>query len=78
MPVEFIDCSSLSINYNARGDVTLNFSVISDKVADALSEYNNLSFGGVRYTGWVTSVNISELEYTQVRQYQFTVLATAN
>lgn len=76
MAVEFIDCSSLSINYNARGDVTLSFTIISDQ--GLLSNYNTLVFGGITYTGWITSVNISDLEFTQVQQYQVTVSATAS
>lgn len=76
MAVEFIDCSSLSINYNARGDVTLSFTIISDQ--GLLSNYNTLVFGGITYTGWITSVNISDLEFTQIQQYQTTVVATAS
>lgn len=76
MAVEFIDCSSLSINYNARGDVTLSFTIISDQ--GLLSNYNTLVFGGITYTGWITSVNIADLEFTQVQQYQATMVAVAS
>lgn len=76
MAVEFIDCSSLSINYNARGDVTLSFTIISDQ--GLLSNYNTLVFGGITYTGWITSVNIADLEFTQVQQYQVTMVAVAS
>ncbi len=76
MAVEFIDCSSLSINYSARGDVTLNFTIISDQ--GLLSDYNTLVFGGITYTGWITSVNVSDIEFTHIQQYQTTVVATAS
>ncbi len=76
MAVEFIDCSSLSITYNARGDVTLSFTVISDQ--GLLNNYNTLIFGSITYTGWIISVNISELEFTQIQQYQLNVVATAS
>lgn len=73
--MEFIDCSSLSFNYNIKGDINIGFSVISDKSADELGSYTSLTFGGQTFNGYITNVTVSEIEYTRVFQYQFQMVA---
>ncbi len=73
--MEFIDCSSLSFNYNVKGDVNISFSVISDKPASELGSYTSLTFGSRTFNGYITNVTVSEIEYTRVFQYQFQLVA---
>ena len=49
---EFIDCSSLSINYDQLGRATLSFTVVAAAAQpNDTNAYTDLTFGGVRFTG---------------------------
>jgi len=48
--VEFIDCGTVSIQYDTTGRATISFVVVTDN--DILSgRYTSLSFGGINFTG---------------------------
>jgi len=49
MAVEFIDCSSLSISYDATGKATVSITVIRDDRNQITSTYTNRTWGGVRF-----------------------------
>lgn len=67
----FIDCSTISLNYNELGLVTLNFSVIS--VSAQPDTYTTLTFGGVTFTGFVTNLEVSRLPGTLVYEHRYTM-----
>jgi hypothetical protein len=47
MAVEFIDCSSLSINYDVTGKVTASFTVVKDDSGPPVwSTYKSPTWGG--------------------------------
>jgi hypothetical protein len=50
MAIEFIECASLSIQYDATGKVSVSFSVIRDDNSE-VTGYKNFSFGGVNFDG---------------------------
>jgi len=81
---EFIDCTSVGINYNARGEASLSFVVVakydSKDISDGLNylnhTYTDLIFGGVRFKGYITDVSVREIEYTHAYEFQFSMTAT--
>ncbi len=54
--VEFIDCASLSINYDVTGKVSMGMTVLKDSSAEiGYSSYTSSSFGSVAFTLIITS-----------------------
>jgi hypothetical protein len=47
--IEFIECSSLSINYDATGKVTISLGVLKNRPSDLRYTYTNRSWGGVSF-----------------------------
>ncbi len=68
----FIDCSSITLNYNELGLVTINFAVIS--VTAQPETYTTLTFGGVEFTGFVTNLEVGRLPGTLVYEQRYTML----
>ena len=52
---EFIDCSTVSIQYDTTGKATVSFVVVTDS-ASLGGTYTSLSFGGVSFVGVIMSV----------------------
>jgi len=51
---EFIDCGTVSIQYDTTGRATISFVVVTD--SDRLSaSYTSLSFGGINFIGVIMS-----------------------
>ena len=46
--VEFIDCGSLSVNYDATGKASLAFSVVTDH-DELMDDYTDREWGRVRF-----------------------------
>lgn len=71
---EFIDCSTLNVNYNQRGVASISFSVVTSK--KQLSEnYTRLTIGGVDFVGFLDSVQISVIPGTLVYIFQMSMTA---
>jgi hypothetical protein len=75
--IEFVDCGSLSISYNIRGEVTLSFTVVSS-YEEPQGDYTDLTFGGVHFTGYVVSIFSRLIENTEAYEHAFQVLAVGN
>ena len=71
---EFIDCSTLSISYNIRGQANLSFSVVSTR-KDLLNDYTNLSYGGVNFNGYINDVSLQKIPGTVIYQFQLNIIA---
>lgn len=66
---EFIDCSTISISYNRKGDASVSFSVIATK-DELLNSYNNMTFAGVHFSLYLQNLSISIIPGTLVYVYQ--------
>ena len=55
--IEFIDCSTLSIQYDATGKASLSFTVVRSDIGALQKEYTTLVFGGVTFDGVLMSAN---------------------
>jgi len=52
--IEFIDCSTISIQYDATGRASVSFTVVKNDDS-TLRDYSSLFFGGVNFTGVIMS-----------------------
>lgn len=57
--VEFIDCGSLSISYDATGKATISCNVIRSNSGGLVKDYNTWRLGNVYFDGNVMSLNQS-------------------
>jgi len=48
--VEFIECSSLSISYDATGKAAISLTVVKDDMTNLQDTYTDGTWGGVRFT----------------------------
>jgi len=71
---EFIDCTTLSINYNVRGQANISFSIVTTSKT-LLNDYTTLSFGGVTFTGYINDVSMQKIPGTLVYQFQLNIIA---
>lgn len=52
---EFIDCGTVSIQYDTTGKATISFVIVTDETGELGKTYTSLSFGGVSFTGSIMS-----------------------
>jgi len=78
---EFIDCATLSINYQQNGLATLSFTVVSTEPVPGVNpvrDYTQLSFGGIDFKGFVTGLQSAPIpgSIPVVFEHRFTLIAT--
>lgn len=66
---EFIDCSTINVNYDVRGIATVSFAVVTTR-STLLNDYTNMELGGVRYKLHIRDVQVSKLPGTLVNVFQ--------
>jgi len=59
--VEFIDCGSLSISFDATGKATISCNVLRSDSDELHDDYNTWNFGSVYFDGNVMSLNQQSL-----------------
>lgn len=73
---EFIDCTSLSISYDVLGQATVGFTVIAAEAQPIDPQvYTNLTFGGVNFTGYITSLSVRRIAGTIVYEHLYSLSA---
>lgn len=71
---EFIDCASLSISYDILGQATLGFTVIAAQAQPINPQvYTSLTFGGVNFTGYISSLSVRRIAGTIVYEHLYSV-----
>lgn len=73
--VEFIDCTSLSINYNAFGIATVSFTIVAN--SSGLKTRTSISAGGATFTGYVTNATATQIPNTEWFLSNVTLIATS-
>lgn len=74
---EFLDCSTLSINYDKLGLATLSFTIVAAQAQPVDPQaYTTQTFGGVTFTGHITALEIKRIPGTIVYEHRYTVSAT--
>jgi len=56
--IEFIDCSTISIQYDATGRASLSFTVVRSDLEALQKTYTNLTFGGVTFEAVIMSASM--------------------
>lgn len=57
--LEFIDCTSLSINFDIMGIATIGFTIMAN--TPGIKTRNSISVGGNTFNGYVTNVSCTPL-----------------
>jgi hypothetical protein len=77
---DFIECGTVSINYNMMGIVTVNYTVITDSPSMSVVS-NSLSYGGQTFSGYISDVSVQSLtnmvEGSDENWYAMSVTLTA-
>lgn len=73
---EFLDCSTLNINYDRLGNATVTFTVVASQPEPLnVTAYNNLTFGGVNFDGFVQGLEIRRISGTLVYEHNYSIAA---
>jgi hypothetical protein len=71
---EFIDCTSLSISYDILGVATLGFTVVAAQAQPINpTVYTDLTFGGIKFTGYISNLTVRKIPGTIVYEHQYSV-----
>ena len=71
---EFIDCDTISISYDILGIANVSFTVISISATPINpSQYTQLTFGGITFTGFISNLEIRRIEGSSVYQHSYTI-----
>jgi hypothetical protein len=74
---EFMDCSTLSINYDKLGVATISFTIVAAQAEPIDPQvYTTLIFGGVTFTGYITALEIKRISGTLVYEHRYTLSTT--
>lgn len=78
---EFIDCPSISIQYQQNGLASVSFTVVSTEQIPGVNpsrDFTQLTFGGIDFKGFVTQLASSIIPATTpaVFEHRFTLIAT--
>lgn len=78
---EFIDCATISIQYQINGLATVSFTVVSTEPIPGISpprDFTLLTFGGVDFRGFVTQVDsaIIPASIPTVYEHRFSLTMT--
>ncbi len=78
---EFIDCPTISIQYQQNGLATVSFTVVSTEQVPGINpirDYTQLTFGGIDFKGFITQLasSIIPASTPSVFEHRFTLVAT--
>ncbi len=78
---EFIDCPTISIQYQQNGLATVSFTVVSTEQVPGVNpvrDFTQLTFGGIDFKGFITQLGSSIIPASvpAVFEHRFTLLAT--
>lgn len=79
---EFIDCATISIQYQATGLANVSFTVVSTEqepgVLPPVRDYTQLAFGGIDFKGFVTQLDSGIIpgSIPNVFEHRFSLIMT--
>ncbi len=74
----FIECTSLSINYDILGVATVTYTVVTDIPGLEGQLYNQIIAGGQTFSGYITNANINPIPGTDWYEIHATLISTTN
>lgn len=72
----FMECTSLSINYDVMGRATVSYVLVSQ--LPELEAWTTIEAGGQIFKGYVASINLNQIPKTQVYENHVTLIATTD
>lgn len=74
---EFIECTSLSVNYDIMGIANVTYTIVSD--TPGIKAYNELQdVGGQTFSGYVVNAVVNQIQNTNWWESHVTLVATTN
>lgn len=73
----FIECTSLSVNYNMMGVVTVSYTIVQD-TNDITNVKNSITAGGKTFSGYVSDISVNPIQRTNWYDVHVTLIATAD
>ncbi len=74
--VEFIDCTSLNINFDVYGIATVSYTIVSDE--PGLKAYDTINAGGRTFNGYIVGISMNQIPGTSNwYENHVTLIATA-
>jgi len=78
---EFIDCPTISIQYQQNGLANVSFTVVSTEQVPGINpvrDFTQLTFGGIDFKGFITQLasSIIPASVPAVFEHKFTLVAT--
>lgn len=71
---EFIDCTTVSVSYDVLGVATVGFTVVAAQAQPINPQvYTDLTFGGVNFTGYISSLTVRKIPGTVVYEHQYSL-----
>jgi hypothetical protein len=74
----FIECTSLSINYDVLGVATVSYTVVTDTPGLEGQLYNQIIAGGQTFTGYITNATVTPIPQTNWYEINATLISTTN
>jgi len=73
----FIDCTSLNVNYNVMGIVTVSYTIIQD-TNDTDNVKSSIIVGGKTFSGYVSNISVGAVQRTNWYEIHVTLIATTD
>lgn len=71
---EFIDCTSVSISYDIMGIATVSYILVRN--VPGLKAWHPVTFGGRTFEGYVSSINLNQIQGTSWYENHVTLTTT--
>lgn len=73
----FIECTSLSVNYNIMGTVAVSYTIVQD-TNDIDNVKKSIKAGGKTFSGYVSDISVSPIQRTSWFEIHVTLTATTD
>lgn len=73
----FIECTSLNVNYNIMGIATVSYTIVQDAY-DTSNVTSTITAGGQTFSGYVTDISVGPVPRTSWYEVHVTLIATTN
>ena len=75
--MNFIECTSLNVNYNIMGIVTVTYTIVQDTY-DTDNVVSSITAGGQTFSGYVTDISVTPIVRTNWHEVHVTLIATTD
>lgn len=73
----FIECTSLNVNYNIMGIVTVSYTIVQDTY-DTDNVTTSITAGGQIFSGYVTDISVAPIPRTSWYEVHITLITTTD